>query len=198
MTSFLRQCTVGAALLALSTAVLAHTGHDISSFTAGLDHPLGADHLLAMVAVGLWSVFALPAGRAWMGPATFMLALVLSAALGAGGFSLPFLEHAISLSVVVFGVMLVLATRGLPAAKGLSLIAIAASLHGLAHGAEAPAAESFAGYAAGFLITTAVLHFGGVFGGTALRRSAAAMAPRILSVLGAAFSVAGAYLFTQL
>lgn len=197
MTSSKRTAVVGLALLALSSSVWAHTGHGVSGFSAGLSHPLGADHLLAMVAVGLWSVFALPAGKAWMGPLTFMVSLVLSALLGASGVELPFLEHAIALSVALFGLMIVLATRRLPMPLGLSLIAVAASLHGLAHGAEAPQSESFASYAAGFLLTTAALHFGGVFGGLALQKKAARFAPRVLAVLGTAFGVAGVVLFTQ-
>lgn len=125
----------------------------------GLLHPFGADHLLAMMAVGIWSVTALPAHKAWQGPATFMLALVLSAMLGASGVTIPYLEHAIALSVSLFGLMLVLSSQAVPKAFGLGLIAVAASLHGLAHGAETPE-TGFAGYAAGFLLTTAILHLG--------------------------------------
>lgn len=186
------------ALGALAAGAQAHTGHGTESFSMGLAHPLGADHLLAMLAVGLWSVFALPAGKAWMGPVSFLLALVASAALGANGVVVPGLEHAIAASVVVFGLMLVLATRRLPVAAGLGLIALAASLHGLAHGAEAPLSGSFAGYAAGFLLATAVLHGGGVSAGLALRRWSAAQAPRLLAGLGLLFSGAGAYLLAQL
>ena len=61
-------------LLACAGAAQAHTGHGTSSLFEGLVHPLGADHLLAMLAVGLWSATTLPAGKVWQGPATFMLA----------------------------------------------------------------------------------------------------------------------------
>lgn len=190
------------ALSGLATAAQAHTGHGVTGFMAGLAHPFGADHLLAMVTVGLWSVFALPAGRTWLGPLTFMVALVVSAALGASGVTLPYLEHAISASVVLFGLMLMLATRQsrtvLPTALGLGLIAAASSLHGLAHGAEAPESASFASYAAGFLLTTATLHVGGVFSGLALRRWLAEHATKVLASLGVAFSGAGVYLLSQL
>src|SRR3990167_7106000 len=74
------------------------TGHGAPSLMEGLAHPFGLDHLLAMVAVGVWSVSALPPGKAWQGPATFLLALVASAALGAAGVSLPFLEQGVALS----------------------------------------------------------------------------------------------------
>ena len=92
-------------------AAQAHTGHGTSGLVEGLAHPFGLDHLLAMVAVGIWSVSALPAGKAWWGPATFMVSLIVSAALGAMGVAVPFLEHLISLSVVLFGVMLVFANK---------------------------------------------------------------------------------------
>jgi urease accessory protein len=196
-----RTAVRAAAALVLGTLAVgaqAHTGHGTESFSMGLAHPLGADHLLAMLAVGLWSVFALPAGKAWMGPVSFLLALVVSAALGAHGIVVPGLEHAIAASVVVFGLMLVLATRRLPVAAGLGLIALGASLHGLAHGAEAPLTGNFAGYAAGFLLATAALHLGGVSVGLALRRWSAAQAPRLLAGLGLLFSGAGVYLFAQL
>ena len=197
MKSSTRKLLAGSVLLLGSAAACAHPGHDGLSFAAGLAHPFGADHLLAMVAVGLWSVFALPAGRAWMGPATFMGSLAASAALGVAGFTLPGLEHAIALSVVVFGLMLVMAARRLPVAPGLSVVALAAALHGLAHGAEAPAAGAFVPYAAGFMLTTAVLHFSGVFTGLALRRGLPAQAGAALSALGAGVGMAGAFLLTQ-
>jgi len=192
----------GAALLAgLAGAAQAHTGHGTHGLVDGLVHPFGPDHLLAMVAVGLWSVSALPAGRAWQGPATFLLALVASAALGAAGFGLPWLEQGVALSVLLFGLMLVLAARPLApvvgAGPGLGLIAAAASLHGLAHGAETPAA-GFAGYAVGFLLTTAVLHAGGVGLGLAIRRWLAARRGQVLGGLGALLGAAGLVLFGRL
>jgi len=163
----------------------------------GLAHPFGADHLLAMLAVGIWSVSALPANKVWQGPATFMLALVISAALGAAGLSVPFLEHAIALSVVLFGAMLVLAAKPMPKALGLGLVAMAASLHGLAHGAETPA-TGFAGYAAGFLLTTSALHLSGVGVGLSIRRLLAERSALALGGLGTVLGGAGLYLFSQI
>lgn len=189
---------VAAALLAgLAGAAQAHTGHGTHSLMEGLAHPFGLDHLLAMVAVGVWSVSALPQGKAWMGPATFLTALVISAALGAAGVTVPYLEHAISLSVVLFGLMLIVAHRAMPMALGLGLIAAASSLHGLAHGAETPE-TGFAGYAAGFLLTTAVLHISGVGAGLAIRRWLAERSGVALGGLGALLGGAGLYLFGQL
>ena len=180
----------------LSTGASAHAGHGTHSLMEGLTHPFGADHLLAMLAVGIWSVSALPARQAWQGPATFLLTLVLSAVLGASGFTVPYLEHAIALSVTLFGAMLILAAKPMPKAFGLTLIAVAASLHGLAHGAETPE-TGFAGYAAGFLLTTAVLHLGGVGIGLSIRRWLSERSTTVLASLGGLLSVAGLVLFSQ-
>lgn len=184
-------------LVGLTGAAQAHTGHDTHSLMEGLVHPFGLDHLLAMVAVGVWSVSALPQGKAWWGPATFLLALVLSAVLGTMGVTLPHLELGVSLSVVLFGLMLIVANKAMPVALGLGLIAAASSLHGLAHGAETPA-TGFAGYATGFLMTTAVLHLGGVGLGLAIRRWLAQRSGLALGGLGAALGASGLYLFGQL
>lgn len=192
----LKKTALTVALVSLSQIAHAHTGHGTDSLMEGLLHPFGPDHLLAMVAVGVWSVSALPVQRAWWGPLTFMLALVLSAVLGASGIGLPFLEHAIALSVSVFGLMLMMAARPMPPMVGLGLIAVAASLHGLAHGAETPE-TGFMGYAVGFLLTTAVLHLGGVGVGLSIRRWLAERSTTVLGGLGAVLGVAGLYLFSQ-
>jgi len=178
-------------------AAQAHTGHGTSGVFDGLAHPFGLDHLLAMVAVGVWSVSALPANKAWWGPVTFLLALVVSAALGALGVTVPFLEQLISLSVVLFGVMLVFSRLQMPVGVGLGLVAVAASLHGLAHGAETPE-TGFAAYAAGFLLTTAALHFGGVVAGLGIRHYLARQASWVVSGLGILCGGSGIYLFSQM
>lgn len=189
---------VGIALLVFSSGtVYAHTGHGTSGILSGLVHPFGLDHLLAMVAVGVWSVAVLPRNRAWVGPATFMSALIVSAALGFFGFSLPYLEALISMSVVLFGVMLIVSRTQLPASIGLSLIAVAASLHGLAHGAETPE-TGFASYAIGFLFTTASLHLGGVALGLGIRNYFSRHAPLAVQLLGAGLGGAGIYLLSQM
>lgn len=193
----IRRLSAAALMACLAGAAQAHTGHGTHSLMEGLAHPFGLDHLLAMVAVGVWSVSALPQGKAWWGPATFLLALVASAALGASGVTVPYLEQAISLSVVLFGAMLVLAHRAMPVALGLGLIAAASSLHGLAHGAETPE-NGFLGYAAGFMLTTAVLHVGGVGVGLAIQRWLGARKGLVLGGMGAALGAAGVYLFGQL
>ena len=157
----LHRWILGAAGLVLATGALAHTGHGTEGIAAGLAHPLGLDHLLAMVAVGVWSATALPVRQRWLGPGCFLALLTLGAGVGVAGLSLPGVEYGIAASVLVFGLMLGLRERLTPLA-GLALIALSASLHGLAHGAEIPAGASFLAYAAGFVFTTALLHVGGL------------------------------------
>jgi urease accessory protein len=196
----IRRLSAAALMACLAGTAQAHTGHGTHSLMEGLVHPFGLDHLLAMLAVGVWSVSALPQGKAWWGPVTFLLALVASAALGASGVTVPYLEQAIALSVVLFGVMLVWASRAMPAmpvAVGLGLIAAASSLHGLAHGAETPD-TGFVGYAAGFMLTTAVLHIGGVGVGLAIQRWMGARKGLVLGGMGAALGAAGVVLLGQL
>jgi len=175
-----------ALLLGTATLASAHTGHGTHGVAEGLAHPMGLDHLLAMVAVGIWSVLALPAGRRWQGPATFMTAMTAGAALGAMGLGLPFVEQGIALSVALFGAMLIVAKR-LPSSAGLVAVAAAAALHGLAHGAELPVGASFAGYAAGFVATTAVLHGAGLGLATWLQ----GVSVRVWHAAGGALGLAG-------
>jgi urease accessory protein len=193
----IRRAAVAALLTGLASAALAHPGHGTHSLMAGLVHPFGLDHLLAMVAVGVWSISALPRDKAWQGPAVFLLALIASATLGLQGLTLPFLEHGVSLSVLLMGLLLVAATRPLPPAVGLGLIAVASSMHGLAHGSEAPA-TGFAAYAVGFLVTTTALHIGGVGIGLGIKRWLGQHRGKALGGLGTALGASGAYLFSQL
>jgi urease accessory protein len=137
---------------------LAHTGLEHAvSFAAGFKHPWsGLDHILAMVAVGLWA--GTNGGRAlWAWPAAFVGVMVAGGALGIAGVTVPMVEPGILASVVVLG-LLVLAAIRLRVAVGAAIVAGFALLHGHAHGAELPAEAAAASYAAGFAIATAVLH----------------------------------------
>jgi len=148
---------VGAIALTPQVA-LAHTGAEHAlSFAAGFRHPWsGIDHMLAMVAVGLWA--GLNGGRAlWAWPAAFVGVMVLGGALGMTGMALPLVEPGILASVVVLG-LLVLAAARLPVIAGAALVAAFAVLHGHAHGAELTGAAAAVTYAAGFAIATTLLH----------------------------------------
>ncbi len=188
-----------ACLVFLGTGQLAyaHTGHDTSNLLSGLTHPFGLDHLLAMLAVGLWSVSNLPANKAWQGPAAFLGALLTSAMTGSHLGNIPHLESLIAGSVLLFGIMLIVPRHNIPSSSGLILIICAASLHGLAHGAEAPD-SGFSTYAAGFLMTTALLHLGGILLGRAIEQHCKTKATLATRMLGAGFGGAGIYLLGQL
>jgi urease accessory protein len=144
--------------LATPTAAFAHTGAEHAlSFASGFAHPFtGLDHMLAMVAVGLWA--GLNSGRAlWVWPAAFVGVMLIGGALGMAGVHLPMVEAGILASVVVLG-LLVLAAAQWPVALGAALVAVFALLHGHAHGAELPLGSAAVTYAAGFAVGTAILH----------------------------------------
>jgi urease accessory protein len=158
------------AAFAVASAAQAHPGHGAESFAAGLAHPFGGlDHLLAMVAVGMWSVVALPKAWRTAGPAVFLAALLPGAALAAGGIGLPWVEAGIALSVVVLA-LLMLNARRIASATGFALVAMAGVLHGQAHGAELAGGHSFMAYAAGFMAASALLHATGLWAGALLQR----------------------------
>lgn len=144
-----------------ATPALAHVGvHEGSTFLAGLLHPIGGvDHVLAMVAVGIWS--ALAGGRArFAWPLAFVAAMLGGFALTAIGAALPLIEPGIVASLVVFGLLIALAVR-VPTAVGAAVVAVFAVFHGAAHGLEAPGGN-LAGYALGFALATAALHLAGL------------------------------------
>jgi urease accessory protein len=153
-------CAGMTAVLAVcgSVPALAHTGLEHAvSFAAGFKHPwTGLDHMLAMVAVGLWA--GLNGGRAlWVWPAAFVGVMIAGGALGIADVQVPLVEPGILASIVILG-LLVLTMARVPVAAGAVLVALFALLHGHAHGAELPAEASAATYAAGFAIATALLH----------------------------------------
>ena len=173
-----------AALLLLSALpASAHSALGQSSgFLQGLSHPLtGADHLLAMVAVGIWAAW-LGARARWLVPASFVSVMAASAAIG--GMSVPFAENLIIVSVIGLGLFIAAGRRvRLPAAAALvSLFAIA---HGAAHGAEMPVDASGLAYGLGFVAATASLHAAGLFAALSVRN------PRLVRLAGSAIALAG-------
>ncbi|MCU0969421.1 MAG: HupE/UreJ family protein [Rubrivivax sp.] len=166
---------VAALPLLAAGAALAHTGHapHDMGFIAGLVHPPGGlDHLLAMIAVGLWAAAALPAGRRWIAPAVFVGTMALFAVAAQSGIVPPAgraFEILIAGSVALLGWIVVAGARVAPVA-GLATIVAAAQLHGAAHGLEFQGSGDFAAYAAGFTLSTALLHAIGLFAGTSLLR----------------------------
>jgi urease accessory protein len=169
-------------------AAFAHSGAGhASGFGMGLVHPVvGFDHLLAMVAVGLWSGLALRR-RVWLGAAVFMGAMLGGALVGLSFGSTPLAEPGILASVVLFGLLAAVAHPAQRAAiTGVSLVAIGgfALFHGQAHAAEASGA--IGPYVLGFLLSTAALHLSGI----ALARTVAARS-RLRQAAGGAIALAG-------
>ena len=146
---------------ALVSPALAHTGvGQTNSFASGIAHPLnGVDHILAMVAIGLWGVLA--GGRAiWVWPMTFVATMLAGFAAATLGLQMPFVEPAIWSSIIILGLLVALAAKA-PVWLGAAIAGLFAFFHGHAHGAEATAV-SVVPYAAGFALATAGLHAGGI------------------------------------
>lgn len=138
------------------------------SLAAGLSHPFfGADHVLAMVAVGLWA--AQIGGRAlWAVPAAFVAMMAVGFGLALAAVPLPFVEPAILASVVALGLIVAMAVR-LDVAPAAAIVGVFALFHGHAHGGELGPAGALS-FATGFIIATALLHVAGVGLGIALAR----------------------------
>jgi urease accessory protein len=161
--------TAGLLLAALSTPALAHTGLDtVHGFAAGFAHPfLGADHVLAMFAVGLWA--AALGGRAlWRLPLAFVGLMAAGAGIHFAGFAVPGAEGPIAASVLVLGLAL---WRDWKLASGWAgaLVGGFALFHGYVHAAETGAGTGTLTYALGFLLATAALHGLGILAGLAGR-----------------------------
>jgi urease accessory protein len=174
----LRRSILTAATLAAATApAFAHmNAAEHGSLLAGVSHPLfGADHILAMVAVGLWA--ALIGGRAlWLVPSAFVGTMLVGFALALSGVSLPFVEPAILASVVALGRLVALAVR-LPTALSAVVVGLFALFHGYAHGGELGGAGA-GSFALGFALSTAILHGLGLVLGRSLGGSG--LLPRLL------------------
>jgi urease accessory protein len=160
----------------------AHSGHGVEGIGNGILHPLvGLDHLVAMVAVGVWA--AQLGGRSvWAVPVAFLGAMAVGGLLGAGGFPLPLVEPGIVGSVVLLGVLVMLAVS-MPVWAGMAVVGGFALFHGFAHGAEMPGGAGGVGYGIGFLLATGVLHAAGIAGGIALKQLAWAPALRLVGAL---------------
>lgn len=174
-------------LLLTSVGAQAHTlPNDIHGFGSGFAHPLhGLDHILVMVAVGLWS--AQLGGRAhWLVPASFVGVMMLGGALAMAGLRVPFTETGILLSVLVLGILVAVAAR-FPLAASMAIVGILAFFHGHSHGTEMPANAVGYLYGAGFALATVLLLASGI--GLAYVVKSARMP--VVRWAGAAITVAG-------
>lgn len=188
---------LAAALLAAGAPLLvqAHTeaGTADGGFLRGLLHPLtGSDHLLAMVAVGIWGAI-LQAPLVWLLPVLFPSFMVVGAVAALAGLTLHGVEAGVALSVLALGAAIAAAWRA-PVAAALVPVALFGLLHGYAHGTELPGAASPAAFAAGFVLASGLLHGAGIAIGSVRAR------PRgtaLLRAVGACIAAVGALLLVQ-
>jgi urease accessory protein len=167
----MRRTLLAAVLVLVPSLALAHPGlpghaHDMAS---GFAHPLGGiDHVLAMVAVGLFA--AQLGGRAlWLVPASFVAMMAAAGLAGMSGIALPMTEVGIAASIIVLGGAIAL-RLSMPVAAAMALVGFFAMFHGYAHGLEAPETASGLMYGLGFVAATALLHAVGIGIGLAVGR----------------------------
>ncbi|MEJ2501048.1 MAG: HupE/UreJ family protein [Campylobacterales bacterium] len=174
--------------LAAQASLFAHTGVGTTAgFSAGFMHPIGGlDHVLAMVAVGLWA--AQMGGRAlWAVPAAFVGMMLVGGTLGISGVGIPFIEMGIIASVVVLGLLIAGGIKT-PVAAGMAIVGAFAIFHGHAHGTEMPVNAAGLMYMAGFVAATALLHAGGIAAGIGLGR---VKVERVVRMGGGAIAAGG-------
>ncbi len=149
-----------AALALFASPALAHDG-EVGGFLSGILHPIsGLDHVLAMVAVGLWGA-QLGKPQIWLLPITFPLVMAIGGAAGLMGFPLPGVEIGIAGSAIALGALVLLEAKP-PIWASMLLVAAFAIFHGYAHGTELPEDQSGALYSLGFVISTGMLHALGI------------------------------------
>ncbi|MEX2468469.1 MAG: HupE/UreJ family protein, partial [Pseudohongiellaceae bacterium] len=173
-----------------SPLVAAHIEEGIvGGFVSGFLHPLlGPDHVLAMVAVGIWGAF-LRQPAIWLLPVVFPLVMAFGGALGVLGMPLPLVEVGIAASAVVLGLMVVLCARP-PLWVAAVLVGVFAIFHGHAHGTELPAASNPLTYAIGFVIATGLMHLTGIALGLLTRTPQGTL---VVRGIGSLISLGGLY-----
>ncbi|MCR4347108.1 MAG: HupE/UreJ family protein [Sulfuricaulis sp.] len=179
------------AALFLAGTAQAHTiGAHGAGFAAGMAHPfIGLDHLLAMVAVGIWA--AQLGGRAiWRMPLAFMAMMALGSMFAFVGLLLPAVEAGIAVSVLVLGLLIAVAAR-FPLAASMLLVGAFALFHGHAHGQELPHAAYALLYSLGFLLATGLLHATGAVMGNLLSRG---ISTNWVRLMGGGIAAAGVML----
>lgn len=187
-----KEALVAAAVLTLvANPAFAHLNPaEHGSFAAGFSHPLsGADHILAMVTVGIWA--SMLGGRALFAvPAAFVSVMLLGFCAALAGMPLPFVEPVVLASVAVLGLLVALAMP-VSAVAGAIIAGFFAFFHGHAHGDEIGSAAILS-YGVGFVLATAVLNAVGIGIGLAAGRTVAGQKGRVaMRVAGGAAAVAG-------
>jgi urease accessory protein len=180
-------------LLSCVSAAAHETVGTLDGFASGFEHPLfGADHFLAMFAIGLWGA-QMGGSSMWTLPITFPLIMVVGGIAGMAGLDIPFVELGIAVSVISLGTAIIFAWHP-PQAITLVLVGIFAIFHGYAHGKELPSAADEVAYAVGFVVATGLIHVLGIGVGLALHKP---MRGALARGLGGLIAVAGAYFVAQ-
>jgi urease accessory protein len=165
------------------TGLLAHIqGGEATGLLSGLQHPVsGLDHVLAMVAVGLWGA-QLGAPAVWLLPVTFPMVMAFGGILGLMGVALPGIEVGIAVSALILGAAVSLELRP-PLWAAAVVVGFFAIFHGHAHGAELPAGADAGLYSIGFVIATGWLHAAGIGVGLVHRWPSGRVALRLAGVV---------------
>ena len=176
-------------LLCAPTAFAHPQKGDAVGFLTGFRHPIsGLDHVLAMVAVGLWGA-QLGRPAIWLLPVAFPMVMAAGGMLGLMGVPLPGTEIGIALSAIMLGAAVMLEVRP-PLSIAAILVGVFAIFHGHAHGTELPAGQSALLYSMGFVIATGCLHAVGIGIGTVHRWG---WGQKALRVAGSLVAVGGAF-----
>jgi urease accessory protein len=180
-------------MLIAATPAAAHLPPgEYGSFLAGATHPLfGLDHVLAMIAVGLWA--AQIGGRAiWKVPSAFVFAMLAGFGLALAGLPLPFVEPMILASIILLGLAVALALRP-SSVWAMAAVAGLALFHGHAHGGELGSAAAMQ-FGAGFALATAGLHAAGLLIALLFARALQHGSGVLVRALGGLTGLAGALL----
>ena len=181
----MRRLAAAAIVLLVASPAWAHAQQgQAAGFLSGVRHPVsGLDHVLAMIAVGLWGA-QLGAPAIWLLPVTFPLVMAIGGFLGLVGVPIPGVEVGVALSAILLGAMVAREARP-PLAAAAAMVGFFAIFHGHAHGTELPPGQSGLLYSVGFVIATGCLHAIGIgvglihrwsWGRTALRAAGAGVA----------------------
>jgi urease accessory protein len=175
----------------MTIPVFAHSEKgEAIDFWGGFTHPIfGLDHVVAMVAVGLWGAF-LGAPAIWLLPVVFPLVMAVAGALGVLGVPLSGVETGIALSAIALGAMVALAARP-PLWIAAVLVGAFAIFHGYAHGVELPVGADAIAFSMGFVVATGMLHLCGIAFGALSQWPAGRIAVRaaggVIALIGVAF-----------
>ena len=178
-------------LILLPTAAFAHTGHEhVAGMLSGFMHPIGGlDHVLAMVAVGVFA-YVLGGRALWLVPLSFVAMMAVGLGLGVAQIEVPFVELGIALSSVVIGGAAALG-RPMPVVAASALVGVFAIFHGHAHGAEMPADAAGFEYALGFMLATVLLHLSGIGAAIGVSKLVGKYGKTVAQVAGGVFALGG-------